>query len=443
MMEPESRDEAWALTRSLDEEPLPEDGAVPHAGPATPQLGDVLDGHLRIYGVLGSGGMGTVYLAQDERLDRQVAVKLLHADRVRDKSMLIGFVEEARAMARVHHPNVVTIHAWGEHEGSPYIVMEYVRGGDLAQWRRQRGTIAPARAVAVTEAICRGVQAIHDVDAAHRDLKPSNVLMGPGERVVVSDFGLARPVTRLPKTGQAGLVSGTPAYLAPEVARDEPLDPDLAPRIDVYALGVIAFELLTGRWPFLADSLSDLLEQHGYARPPAPSTIRADLPTALDAPILRALAKDPAQRTHSPEAFRRELVAALEGRRLEPQPRCILIVDDDISALQAIQGVLRMHWPETEIITVADVDAAIELAKRHRPDVVVTDLHMPAGGGTRLTQTIRTLPETCTIPVVVVTGYGGGLDWQNLLAKGADRFLVKPLDVDALIAVIGSLLSSR
>ena len=437
----ERREEAWVLTRSLAEEPLPEDGAVPHAGPATPQLGDVLDDHLQIHGVLGSGGMGTVYLAHDERLDRRVAVKLLHADRVSDKSMLAGFVEEARAMARVHHPNVVTIHAWGEHDGSPYIVMEYVRGDDLARWQRQRGTIAPTRAVAVTEAICQGVQAIHDVAAAHRDLKPSNVLMGPGERVVVSDFGLARPVTHLPKGGHSGLVTGTPAYLAPEVARDEPLDPDLASRVDVYALGVIAFELLTGRWPFLADSLVDLLRQHGHVPPPAPSTIRTDLPEALDEPILRALAKDPAERTDSPETLRRELVAALEGRRVEAQPRRILLVDDDIGALQAIQEVLRMHWPETDVITVADVGAAIELAKRHRPDVIVTDLHMPDGGGTRLTQTIRALPETRTIPIVVVTGYGGGPDWQNLMAKGANSFLVKPLDVDALIAVIGSLIA--
>jgi len=435
------RDQAWELTRSLVDESLPEDGSVPHAGPATPQLGDLLDGHLRIHGVLGSGGMGTVYLAEDERLGRQVAVKLLHADRVGSPKMLEGFAEEARAMARVHHPNVVTIHAWGEHEGSPYIVMEYVRGGDLAQWRRQRGVIDPARAVAVTEAICRGVQAIHDVDAAHRDLKPSNVLIGPGERVVVSDFGLARPVTRLVTGEPNGLVTGTPAYLAPEVARDEALDPELAPRVDVYALGVIAFELLTGRWPFVAYSLVGLLQQHGYAPPPAPSTIRRDLPAALDAPILHALAKDPAARTGSPERFRRELVAALEGSRVEPEPRSILLVDDDIVALQAIQQVLRMHWPRTEVITVADVDVAIALAQRHRPDVIVTDLHMPAGGGTRLTQTIRTLPETRRIPVVVVTGYGGGPEWQNLMAKGANRFLVKPLDVDALIAVIGSLLT--
>lgn len=404
-----------------------------------PQRGDTLDGIYEIDRVLGSGGMGTVYLARDTQLERDVAIKVIHADRIADPGVVARFLAEARTMARVHHPNVVTIHTYGSRRGQPYLVMEHVPGTNLSQWRRERGTATPAEAVVVLEALCRGVQAIHDAGAIHRDLKPGNVLIGPAQRVAVTDFGLARSVvTDEPLTRTT--ITGTPAYLAPEIARHDPLVPELATRIDIYALGVMAFELLTGQLPFTVPGLPALLHHHAFEPPPRPSEVAPALSPAFDAPLLQALAKAPAERTPGAEALRRGLLDALEAATAVPaRPLRVLVVDDDRGALMAVHELLRMSFPGADVVAVADPSSALALAEREPPDLVITDLHMPHGGGVALTAALRRAPATRSVPIVVVTAYGGGSDWRELKALGADRFLVKPVDIDTLVSVVRSL----
>jgi serine/threonine protein kinase len=431
-------DEAPSPIRDLDERELPH-------GPAkleSPRIGGTIDEIYRVRGVLGSGGMGTVYLAHDEQLQREVAVKLIHEDKLADIHMEERFLAEARAMARVQHPNVVTIHAFGSRRGQPYLVMEYVPGASLAAWRRQQASMTSAVAVAVLEALCRGVQAIHDTGAVHRDLKPGNVLIGPAQRVAVTDFGLARPIAAQDTIGPAA-ISGTPAYLPPEIARGDALLPELAPRLDVYALGVMAFELLTGQLPFSGPGVIGLLNQHAFDPPPRPSTVFPGLSPAFDAPLLQALAKAPDERPPSADALRRGLLAALEASAGAPPALRILLVDDDTNALAAVRELLQLSFPGVEVSAVNNPASALASALRQRPDLVITDLHMPHGGGLALTTALRRDAITKDVPIIVVTAYGGGSDWRELKALGADRFLVKPVDIDILTSVVRSLMDSR
>jgi serine/threonine protein kinase len=430
-------DAVVVATRDLDERELAREPREPQA----PQIGGIIDGIYQVRGVLGSGGMGTVYLAQDEQLQRDVAVKLIHEDKLTDAHVLERFLAEARAMARVQHPNVVTIHAFGSRHGQPYLVMEYVPGTSLAAWRLQRGTVSAAEAVGVLEALCRGVQAIHDAGAVHRDLKPGNVLIGPAQRVAVTDFGLAHMITA--QAADPAAISGTPAYLPPEIARGDALVPALATRLDVYALGVMAFELLTGKLPFMGPGVPGLLNQHAFDPPPRPSTECPELSPVFDAPLLQALAKTPEERQPNVDALRRGLLDALKASAAASQTLRILLVDDDADSLYILGELLTLSFPGAEVTAVTNPASALAHALSQRPDLVITDLHMPHGGGLALTSALRRDVITKDVPIVVLTGYGGGSDWRDLKAHGADRFLVKPVDIDILVSVVRSLTDRR
>lgn len=406
------------------------------------QMGDVVDDLYEITGVLGSGGMGTVYKARDRHLERDVALKVIHANKLGDERAVQGFLSEARAMARVRHPNVVMIHSFGSRDGQPYLVMEHVPGVNLALWRQHNGLLTPADAVVLLDPLFRGVQAIHDAGTIHRDLKPGNILIGPAQWVAVTDFGLARPVDRGDLGGPA-VLSGTPAYLAPEIARRELLSPQLATRIDIYALAVMAFELLTGQPPFPGPTLPELLKQHAMDEPPRPSQVCEGLSTAFDAALLQGLAKAPADRPATADALRSALLAALEASSDSPPGMRVLLVDDEAPTLAAVQDLLELSFPGIAVRTASDPDAALALAEQDRPDIVITDLNMPHGGGMALTRALRQREDTREVPIVVVTAYGGASDWQQLREMGADRFLVKPVDFDTMVTVVRSLTGHR
>jgi eukaryotic-like serine/threonine-protein kinase len=387
-----------------------------------------------IEAVIGSGGMGTVYRARDRILRRDVAIKLAHGDLLVEAGVREAFLAEARSMAGVHHPNVVTIHTFGVHEDQPYIVMELLDGVNLGRWMAERGRPSLEESMGILDALCRGVDAIHRAGALHRDIKPGNVLIGKDGRVAVTDFGLSIPPTRLDDEATVGI--GTPAYLAPEIAREETIDPEAADRIDVYAIALVAFELLTGRRPFPHRNVAAMLHAHGHTPPPCPSDVRPELPAAFDAPLLRALAKSPANRTPSVEALRRDLQRAHASVAEYPSGLKILNVDDEHGTLVAIRELLLMEFPAAEILSVASTTTAIEIAKREQPDLIITDFEMPDGGAPELIRALRSDPNTEDVPIIVVTARGGATDWHDLRSLGANRFLVKPVDFDALGAMI-------
>jgi eukaryotic-like serine/threonine-protein kinase len=255
-------------------------------------------GNYRIIAPLGEGGMGAVYLAEHPLIGKRVAIKVLHPELAGDPELVARFFQEARAVNEIGHPNIVDIIDFGTTtNGIVYLMMEYLEGRSLAQWIREEGPLHPADAVWVAEQVAEALATSHARGIVHRDLKPDNVflLAGPRPRVKVLDFGIAK----LNGPGQAsartrmGVVLGTPAYMAPEQCEGRP---DIDGRVDVYALGVMLHEMLTGETPFQADGFGAMLVMHLTAEPSPPSLRRPELPSSLDAIVLRALEKDPARR---------------------------------------------------------------------------------------------------------------------------------------------------
>lgn len=388
----------------------------------------------RLLRPLGQGGMGIVMHGVDEQLEREVAIKFIDPERMLTEEDKRQFVQEARAMARVRHPNLVEIYAFGEFDDAPFFVMEFVPGTDLQSWLGQRpGLVSLDEALGVLDQLCRGVHAMHQAGAVHRDLKPSNVLIGPGFRVAVADLGLARRVTDVQIEDR---IAGTPAYIAPEVASQRALPTRYAHSADVYALGIMAYELFTGQLPFEATNPVEMLDKHVHEQPPAPSVLRPELPGAFDRAILDALAKDPRQRTESADAFRKELFRARERLSRGLDPIKVLIADDDAECLKWTGEFIRQAFPGADVELAPDGLRALQLARKTPPDVALIDLSMPELNGIELTTALRANPATKDVPIVVITGVGGAPDWQLLRQLGAAGFMVKPVDPDALCATV-------
>jgi eukaryotic-like serine/threonine-protein kinase len=422
--------------------PMPASGGAiptPAAGGVVPEPGTVVGDIYRVIAPLGSGSMGQVLLAEDTLLSRQVAIKLVHPwlldDRFRER-----FTEEARAMARVSDPRVLQIYAFGEHKGAPYFVMEFVAGRTLEHWLAENDMPQDLElALQILEQICQGVSAIHAAETVHRDLKPSNILLDAQFRPHIADLGLAVLCQKEPSGGAE--VAGTPAYMAPEIAfPNNPPDPTLRSRADVYSLACVAYELLTGRPPFQARTNFGILMQHATTPAPPPSSLRVGLPPGLDQAILRALAKDPVERTPTAEAFRRDLEAA---RRGASEPVRILVAEDNEDFRSLLELVLLSEFPDADIECVGDGLAALAAFDRKRPSVVIIDLAMPGLDGMELTGLIRARASSATVPIIVLTASGGASEWKRLAAMGADRFLLKPVVLDDVLALVRRSLHER
>lgn len=292
-------------------------GGAPEESDADPLVGRVLDGKYEIIAPLGVGGMGSVYRARRVLIGDEVAVKVLHAKFVNDDTLVERFRREARAAAQLQHPNVVTIHDYGEargREGFAYIVMELVRGESLRQLLRREGRMTPARAVSLMRDVCAGVGAAHRRGIVHRDIKPDNIIVvpadedTPAERVKVVDFGIAKLRDMASDDGTltaAGAVVGTPFYMSPEQCKGEPLDA----RADVYSLGALLYEMLAGSPPFNAPSLAGIILKH-VSEPPPPLPSGVQVSSALRDAVTRSLSKDPEARQRDASEFSREIQAA-------------------------------------------------------------------------------------------------------------------------------------
>ena len=253
--------------------------------------GRLLDGRYAVTARIARGGMATVYLAMDTRLDREVALKVMHAELARDDDFVRRFIGEAKSVARLSHQNVVAVYDQGADGPFLYLAMEYVPGRTLKEMLRDSGRLPPAVALEIMSGVLGGLAAAHASAIVHRDVKPENVLLTADGRVKVADFGLARALTAAGHT-RTGLLIGTVAYVPPEQVTGG----STGPRGDVYSAGVMLFEMITGRLPFTGDTPLSVAYQHVNTDVPAPSTLASGIPSAVDHLVVAATSRDPARR---------------------------------------------------------------------------------------------------------------------------------------------------
>jgi serine/threonine-protein kinase len=270
----------------------------------------VLGNRYEIHQRLARGGMAQVYLARDRALDRPVAVKELVPEFATDPSFVERFRREAQAAANLAHPNIVGVYDWGTQDGTYFIVMEYVDGPSLSQVIRRDGPLHPRRAAEIAGEVAAALGFAHSRGVVHRDVKPGNVLLTASGQSKVTDFGIARALSSPEEDlTQAGSVMGTATYFSPEQAQGLPVDP----RSDLYSLGVVLYEMVTGRPPFSGETPLAIAYKHVQDTPPPPSSVVPDLPPALEAVIMRLLQKRPDDRYASAEELRADLQRFLAG----------------------------------------------------------------------------------------------------------------------------------
>jgi serine/threonine protein kinase len=402
--------------------------------------GQLVDGRYRLCTMLGKGGMATVFVADDVRLKRKVAIKLALSHIAEDPWQRAMFLREAESMARLRHPNVIEVYDVGGIDSSPYLVMPYQDGADLESWCQRRGgmPVSIDVAIGVMGQVCAGVGALHAAGLVHRDLKPRNILVLNTFEVIVADLGLTHDAHD-DDAVTSGMLHGTPGYMAPEQLYGHLVPFELAHKADVYALGVTAYLLLTGQMPTAINIAGRILSEGAPIAPP--SEARPELPTELDGPILWALHDDPAVRPTVDE-LRRALFEARDSickpspaPSLSP-PAFVVVVDDDPDSLYLMEEVLREALPGAELACLRDPRAALSVIESRPPDLVITDLQMPQLNGMELTASLQGNAKTRGIPIIVVTGTGDAKDWQQLRTLGAVRFLVKPFDAYTLHDVV-------
>lgn len=399
-------------------------------------IGELVSGVYEIRELLGQGGMGQVLEALDHQLNRRVAIKVAwpqgHVPPLRN---------EARALAAFRHPSLVTVHTLGEHRGLDYLVMERIYGVSLEGHMAIRHEVLQPFTVAETletvGAIAEGLAVVHRAGIAHRDIKPGNIMLTPDHRIVLMDFGLVLPELEM---GSQSTVAGSPPYMAPESLVNE-IERGQGHLADVYALGVIAFEMLAGRRPIVGKSLAELWTAHEEGRVPSLGAVRAGLPAALVALVDDTLSFDPAQRPQSAEALAWQLrgvhqEAPVFEAETMPQPTGVRVLivegDDDLAEILAFYA--RQAFGDIEVRRADDGVRALEMVRDYAPDVMLIDLHMPRMGGIEVCMHLRgeRLAEDCAI--IAVSAGAPDYDMELLHQLGIHHFVLKGSGLEERLA---------
>ena len=360
-----------------------------------PLLGRLVDGRYEVRSRIARGGMATVYLAHDQRLERRVAIKVMHGHLSDDATFKNRFVQEARSAARLAHPNVVSVFDQGQDSDMAYLVMEYLPGITLRDLLKERGRLTAQQVVDIMHSVLSGLAAAHRAGILHRDLKPENVLLADDGRIKIGDFGLARAASANTASGQALL--GTIAYLSPELVTRGTADT----RSDIYAIGIMIYEMLTGEQPFTGEQPMQIAYQHANDSVPYPSAKVPSVPTSLDELVLWATERDPDMRPRDAGVM---LAQLLEAERLmgitptdrrgadtqavtplpAPEPATALLFDEAVTGHTSV-----IEGPPAELEQREDDDAVARLATKRRTRrrrgvllTVVVLLLALIGGGT-------------------------------------------------------------
>lgn len=387
--------------------------------------------------------MGSVVLVKDVRLGREVALKLLSPELARTDALRRRFLEEARAMGGLRNDHVAQVYSYGTHGDEPYIVMEYIRGETVVDFLdRARTTsrdVDADLAIGIVDQIAKGLAAIHLAGIIHGDIKPSNVIVDPRMRSVVVDFGLMRWLGDVEDTS---IVVGTPAYIPPEVVRADSLDLKLTPAADVFALGVTAYEMLTGRLPFLVTNVDELFTVHlADTRAPKLTDLRPDLPSSLNEVFERVLSGDLQDRYRTADDFRRALTAARVEKRADSKPIRILLADSDDDFRLGTAVSLEDALTACVVRTAEGAAEMLAIASNEHVDVAIVDADLVPG---RSVDVVRALQRACTskrLPIVVVGESLSAENWRTLYVEGADACLPKPVDLGALATLTDALAS--
>ncbi|WP_088289364.1 Stk1 family PASTA domain-containing Ser/Thr kinase [Kineosporia sp. A_224] len=333
-----------------------------------PLVGRLLDDRYLVLELVARGGMATVYHALDRRLDRAVALKVLHSHLAGDAAFAARFDREARAAARLSHPNVVGVFDQGQDGDLHYLAMEYLPGRTLRQVLVERGALTPKEALRVMDPVLDALAAAHRAGIVHRDVKPENVILTDDGRVKVADFGLARAAASTNAT--TGVLLGTVAYLAPELVTEGTADA----RSDVYSAGIVLFEVLTGRQPFVGELPAQVAYRHVHEDVPTPSDIAPNVPEALDDVVLAATARTPDERPADAAAF---LAMLRSARRRIPAE----LMDERADVPYAPGAVAAaMNDPFDGLAATQAVDQAVENRTRALPGLAASALGNGAGG---------------------------------------------------------------
>ncbi len=333
-------------------------------------IGSVLSDRYELEELVGSGGMSSVYRAHDRLLDRKVALKVLHQQYTDDAEHVGRFRHEARTVATLSHPNIVTVIDRGEHDGRQFIVLEYVDGENLKQLI-QRGPVPVSTAVELAIQISQGLAFAHQQGLVHRDVKPQNVLLNGDGQAKVTDFGIARSLDVQHGMTQTGTVLGTSDYIAPEQAQGQRVDE----HTDVYSLGVVLYELLTGEVPFPGENFVAVAMRHINEPPPSIRERRPDVPPRLEAAVQRAMAKEARHRFPTMADFRRELEACLA----EAQGATQVIAPARQPARRRKSGV--SPWPLLLVVAALIAIGAVVAALVLHNGTGVFSIHRSSSGG--------------------------------------------------------------
>ncbi|CAN5660807.1 Stk1 family PASTA domain-containing Ser/Thr kinase [soil metagenome] len=278
---------------------------------------EVYGGRYEVLGRAGAGGMAEVYRARDELLGREVALKVLSERFAQDSSFVERFRREAQSAANLSHPNIVSLYDYGSDDGAYFIVMEYIDGHALSDIIASEAPLLPERAADIASDVAGALQRAHAADLVHRDIKPGNIMITSTGQTKVTDFGIARALGRGDQTmTQTGMVIGTASYLSPEQAQGNPVDA----RSDVYSLGCVLYEMLTGRVPFSGDTPLSIVYKHVREEPQPPSRLNSDVPAELDAIALKAMAKNPDNRYSGASEMQADLQRFLSGQKVLATP---------------------------------------------------------------------------------------------------------------------------
>ncbi len=410
----------------------PDVGAPARDVPAF-SIGEVVAETYEIKAVLGAGGMGEVYDAHDRVLNRHVALKVVRANIASDY-----LLREGRALAAIHHPGIVTVHAMGEHRGIGFLVLERVRGLSLDRLlddrRLRRERLQVGEALDLLVAVADALSVVHRAGLTHRDVKPGNVMLAPGGRVVLMDFGLVLPHADRP--GHRS-VAGSLQYMAPEALTGDVAE-GAGALLDVYALGVLGFELLAGVVPFDGAQPLDLYRAKKRVPGPRLEDHRSDVPSALSHLLLHMMAPEPHDRPHGAEAALWQL-RALRARTASGEsmrPFSVLIVDDDEDMREALALYVRAGAPDAEIERTGEGKQAVRSVRRRVPDLLLLDLDLPDINGIEVCMLLRGMQLGDDCMIVSVSGRATRADVELLQQLGVRSLEKGPTLMSELVKVV-------